>query len=112
MISKKRFMPIDHQGKETQDPKIDLSHLDAVEWGEELKPKIKEFLEMSVRHEDIMLYIQALTDVDRTKRHWGCIALRKLLSIKVKKVIKPKVSVIKNINPIKIFFLIKSIIMR
>ena len=38
--------------------------------------------------------------------------LRKLLSIKVKKVIKPRLSVIKNISPIKIFFLIKSTIMR
>ena len=37
---------------------------------------------------------------------------RKLLSIKVKKVINPNVSVIKKINPIKIFFLIKSVIMR
>jgi importin subunit alpha-1 len=81
--AKRRWNPTDKLGNQVDDPKIDLSHFDTVEWGPAIVPKVKEFLEMVVESNQMGEYIQALTDIDRLKRHWGIIGLRKILSIQI-----------------------------
>lgn len=84
IIAKKRQRIIEQETPQ-DDPQslksaIDLSHLDSVPWGEEIKPKVTEFFECDVSTDKIFEYIKALSEEDRVLRHWGYICLRKALS--------------------------------
>ena len=81
LINKRRYTPINDQGDQINDSKVDLSHLNTVPWGEEMIPKIREFLKMEADPNLLLEYISHLEDQDRQKRHWAIIALRKVLSI-------------------------------
>jgi len=83
IINKRRWKPMDDKGQVLDEPKIDLDHFNTVEWGPEIKPKVLEYLSMSVSPHQMGEYIQALTDIDRLRRHWGIIGLRKILSIQI-----------------------------